>query len=131
VANRFLDPLGLTVEADEGAVNPETFTAMQHSFDGKAGAFAYLLFILLYAPCVAATAAIYRETNRNWTLFVVFWTTGIAYMTATIFYQTMTYSQHPGYSFSWIAGLLIAFLSVLLGLWLLGRNPKKTVQELN
>jgi ferrous iron transport protein B len=130
VANRFLDPLGLTVEAEEGAVNPETFTAMQHSFDGKAGAFAYLLFILLYAPCVAATAAIYRETNRNWTLFVVFWTTGIAYMTATIFYQTMTYSQHPVYSLIWITALLLVFSSVLLGLWLLGKNQKNTLQEL-
>jgi ferrous iron transport protein B len=131
VANRVLDPLGLSVNAEERAVNPETFTAMQHSFDGKAGAFAYLLFILLYAPCVAATAAIYRETNRNWTLFVVFWTTGIAYMTATIFYQIVTYSQHPVYSLSWIIGLLVAFFSILFTLWMLGRKPEKTLQELN
>ncbi|MDD1610927.1 MAG: Fe(2+) transporter permease subunit FeoB, partial [Methylococcaceae bacterium] len=75
VANNLLDPLGLGSVNEEQAVNTATFANMQHSFDGKAGAFAYLLFILLYAPCVAATAAIYRETNRNWTLFVVFWTT--------------------------------------------------------
>ncbi|MDD1616261.1 MAG: ferrous iron transport protein B [Methylococcaceae bacterium NSP1-2] len=130
VANNLLDPLGLGSVNDEQAVNTATFANMQHSFDGKAGAFAYLLFILLYAPCVAATAAIYRETNRNWTLFVVFWTTGIAYMTATIFYQSMTYSQHPAYSLSWIMGLLLAFLSVLLGLWLLGKKPEKVIQEL-
>ncbi|MDD1606878.1 MAG: ferrous iron transporter B, partial [Methylococcaceae bacterium] len=130
VANNLLDPLGLGSVNDEQAVNTATFANMQHSFDGKAGAFAYLLFILLYAPCVAATAAIYRETNRNWTLFVVFWTTGIAYMTATIFYQSVTYSQHPAYSLSWIMGLLLAFLSVLLGLWLLGKKPEKVIQEL-
>lgn len=130
VADNLLDPLGLGSVNEEQAVNTATFAAMQHSFDGKAGAFAYLLFILLYAPCVAATAAIYRETNRNWTLFVVFWTTGIAYMTATIFYQTMTYSQHPSYSLSWIMGLLLAFLSVLVGLWLLGKKPEKAIQEL-
>ncbi|MFI3190241.1 ferrous iron transport protein B [Crenothrix sp. D3] len=130
VADNLLDPLGLGSVNEEQAVNTTTFAAMQHSFDGKAGAFAYLLFILLYAPCVAATAAIYRETNRNWTLFVVFWTTGIAYMTATIFYQTMTYSQHPSYSLIWITGLLLAFLLTLLGLWLLGKNPKATTQEL-
>ena len=103
IADNLLDPLGLNIgtvddiasAASEQEVKTDTFAAMQHSFDGKAGAFAYLLFILLYAPCVAATAAIYRETNTGWTLFVVFWTTGIAYMTATIFYQAMTYSQHP------------------------------------
>jgi ferrous iron transport protein B len=131
VANNLLDPLGLKTVSEEQAVKTATFAAMQHSFDGKAGAFAYLLFILLYAPCVAATTAIYRETNRNWTLFVVFWTTGIAYMTATIFYQTMTYNQHPAYSLLWIMGLLVAFLSILFGLWLLGKTQEKAIQELS
>ncbi|MDP3837700.1 MAG: nucleoside recognition domain-containing protein, partial [Methylococcales bacterium] len=130
VADNLLDPLGLGSVNEEQAVNTATFGAMQHSFDGKSGAFAYLLFILLYAPCVAATAAIYRETNRNWTLFVVFWTTGIAYMTATIFYQTMRYNEHPTYSLVWIIGLLSAFLFTLLSLWLLGKKPEKTIQEL-
>jgi ferrous iron transport protein B len=128
VADNLLDPLGLNIDsADTEKVNTSTFAAMQLSFDGKAGAFAYLLFILLYAPCVAATAAIYRETNLNWTLFVVFWTTGIAYMTSTIFYQAMTYSQHPAYSLVWITGLIFAFSSVLFGLWLLGKNTAATV----
>ncbi len=130
VADNLLDPLGLNIgtvddvaaAASEQEVNAGTFAAMQQSFDGKAGAFAYLLFILLYAPCVAATAAIYRETNLNWTLFVVSWTTGIAYMTATVFYQTMTYSRHPDYSLIWISAVIIAFSAVLLGLWLLGKN---------
>lgn len=138
IAYNLLDPLGLNIgsvndmasAASEQEVKTDTFAAMQHSFDGKAGAFAYLLFILLYAPCVAATAAIYRETNTGWTLFVVFWTTGIAYMTATIFYQAMTYSQHPEYSLVWISGLIIAFLLVLMGLWLTGKNTvAKHIQE--
>ena len=130
IADNLLDPLGLNIgtvddlasAASEQEVKTDTFVAMQHSFDGKAGAFAYLLFILLYAPCVAATAAIYRETNTGWTLFVVFWTTGIAYMTATIFYQAMTFSQHPEYSLVWISALIIAFLLVIAGLWLTGKN---------
>ena len=130
VADNLLDPLGLNIgtvddmasAAGEQNVKTDTFAAMQKSFDGKAGAFAYLLFILLYAPCVAATAAIHRETNTGWTLFVVFWTTGIAYMTATIFYQAMTYSRHPDYSLGWITGLIGAFLMVLTGLWLSGKR---------
>jgi ferrous iron transport protein B len=130
VADNLLDPLGLNIgtvndvsaAANEQGVDTQTFAAMRHSFDGKAGAFAYLLFILLYAPCVAATAAIYRETRLSWTLFVVLWTTGIAYMTATIFYQIMTYQQHPGYSLVWISGLIFGFILVLFGLWLTGKN---------
>lgn len=129
IADNLLDPLGLNIgtvndmtsAANEQEVKTDTFAAMQHSFDGKAGAFAYLLFILLYAPCVAATAAIYRETNVGWTLFVVCWTTGIAYMTATIFYQVMTFNQHPSYSLAWISGLSSVFVVVLLSLWLTGK----------
>lgn len=124
IADNLLDPLGLDVNAaaSEQDVKADTFAAMRKSFDGKAGAFAYLLFILLYAPCVAATAAIYRETNVNWTIFVVSWTTGLAYMAATVFYQSATYSQHPAYSLFWITGLLLFFSSVLCGLWLYGKH---------
>jgi len=137
VADNLLDPLGLDVGdlsnleavAAEQEVTTGTFSAMQASFDGRAGAFAYLLFILLYAPCVAATTAIYRETNANWAVFVVLWTTGLAYMTATLFYQTMSYDQHPDYSLKWISGLIIAFACVLAGLWSYGKVFQSTIKE--
>jgi ferrous iron transport protein B len=130
VADNLLDPLGLNigdvtsldVAAESQEVTSSTFGAMRSSFDGQAGAFAYLLFILLYAPCVAATTAIYRETNVNWALFVVFWTTGLAYMTATMYYQIVTYSQHPGYSMQWIVGLIVAFMFVITSLWIYGKS---------
>ncbi|NOQ34893.1 MAG: Fe(2+) transporter permease subunit FeoB [Methylococcaceae bacterium] len=141
VADNVLDPLGLDIgnvsdldsAAEAQEVKTGTFSAMQKSFDGQASAFAYLLFILLYAPCVAATAAIYRETNTGWTIFVLFWTTGLAYLTATIFYQVATYAQHPEYSLAWIIGLLCAFISVLIGLWIYGKsyNVNEVKQEVN
>lgn len=137
LADNVLDPLGLNIgnvqdlnaAASEQEVQTATFAAMQRSFDGKTGAFAYLLFILLYAPCVTATAAIFRETNLNWTVFVVLWTTGIAYITAAVFYQVMTYSEHPEYSLVWITGLILSFVAVLFGLWLLGRNTRTHHKE--
>lgn len=134
IANRLLDPLGLNVgnleNVEEAAsaqnVKTMTFTAMQHSFDGQAGAFAYLLFILLYSPCVAATAAIQRETSASWAAFTVAWTTGIAYITATLFYQTATFSQHPESSMFWILGLNSLLVLVIFKLWLQGRGEAKT-----
>ncbi|MDP2180252.1 Fe(2+) transporter permease subunit FeoB [Methylicorpusculum sp.] len=140
VADNVLDPLGLNIgdvsdldsASAEQEVDTRTFTAMRASFDGKAGAFAYLLFILLYAPCVAATAAIYRETDLGWTLFVVFWTTGLAYMSATVFYQIAIFNRNPTYSLSWILGLILFFCSILFGLWLYGRkSDQRTVLEVN
>lgn len=124
IADKLLDPLGLAIGdlsdqaavAEQQKVTVDTFTVMQAHFDGQVGAFAYLLFILLYAPCVAATAAIYKETSGGWALFVAGWTTFLAYLTATIFYQAMTYAQHPDSSLAWITGLIGLFTLILLAL---------------
>ncbi len=121
IADKLLDPLGLGIAnisdqaaaAEQQQVKLDTFGVMQVHFDGQIGAFAYLLFILLYAPCVAATAAIYKETNGGWALFVVCWTTFVAYLTATLFYQGMTYAQHPSSAIGWILALTIIFAGVL------------------
>ena len=117
------DPLGLGVgevvsdqaaAAEELEVTGGTFGAMAERFDGAAGAFAYLLFILLYFPCVAAIAAVYRETTPGWTVFTALWTTGLGYMIATVFYQAAVFTRHPGYSLAWIAGMLAIFTFVVL-----------------
>jgi ferrous iron transport protein B len=125
VADQLLDPLGLKIESDAEASAETTeklaYQAMREKFDGKTGAFAYLLFVLLYAPCVAATAAIYRETSAGWTVFVVCWTTGIAYITATVFYQAMTWERHPEESLFWIVVCIAAFFAVVAALWLKGK----------
>ncbi len=130
IADKLLDPLGIGIAnvsdqaaaAEQQQVKLDTFGVMQAHFDGQVGAFAYLLFILLYAPCVAATAAIYKETNGAWALFVVCWTTFVAYLTATLFYQGMTYAQHPNATIAWILALTTMFAGVLLGLRFYGER---------
>ena len=121
LGNQLLDPLGLNVgdtssveiAAEEQEVQLGTFGAMAKRFNGKVGAFAYLLFVLLYMPCVSATAAVYRETNAGWTLFVALWTTGLAYIAATVFYQALTLAEHPVFSISWIIGSVVVVAGTL------------------
>lgn len=135
VAGTALDPLGLSVgdvssfdsAAGELEVSTGTFGSMVKLFADKTAAFAYLLFILLYFPCVAAIAAVYRELNLGWTLFVGAWTTGLAYMTATIFYQAGTMALHPVSSIKYIVSLLSIFALVVLGMWIIGNRKKTTV----
>lgn len=120
------DPLGISIgdvssretaaEEEQEVATSGTFGTMAARFDGAAGAFAYLLFILLYFPCTAALAAVYRETNLGWTLFVAGWTTGIGYIAATVFYQAATFARHPGLSMVWIGTLSAIFLVVCVGL---------------
>jgi ferrous iron transport protein B len=118
------DPMGLNVgdltDTAEVAASQElttgTFGAMASRFDGAAGAFAYLLFILLYAPCVAAIAAIYRETSPGWAVFTVLWTTGLGYIVATVFYQSAIFARDPTSSAAWIAAMVAIFATVVLGM---------------
>ena len=131
----WLDPLGLNIgdvedqaaAAEEQEVTFGTFGAMAQRFDGTAGAFAYLLFVLLYAPCLAAIAAVHRETTTRWTVFVTAWTTGMAYMVATVFYQAATFASHPGLSVAWIGGMLALFMIAILGMSFYGRSSREAV----
>jgi len=132
LAGTVLDPLGLAVgdvgsfeaAAEELEVSVGTFGSMVTLFGSKVAAFAYLLFVLLYFPCSAAIAAVYRETNLAWTMFTGFWTTFLAYFAATIFYQTATLSSHPASSVMWIAGDLLALGLVIAVMKVLGRKKQ-------
>ena len=64
---------------------------MVSRFGGKIGAFAYLLLILLYFPCVAAFGTMIREVGKNWAVVGELWATALAYFSATVFYQIGTY----------------------------------------
>ncbi len=124
VGDALLDPLGLNVEyaqstaatAEELGVETGVFGAMHQRFDGKIGAFAYLLFILMYFPCAATIGAIVREAGAPWAAFVATWTTGVAYTTATLFYQIATFTRHPGSSAAWIIGLSIVAIASIMAL---------------
>jgi ferrous iron transport protein B len=130
VADTLTDPLGLSIgdtstidsAAEELAVNAGTFGAMGQLFDGKVGAIAYMLFILMYFPCVAAMAAVYRETNMRWTLFIAAWTTGLAYISATGFYQLATFARHPAFSAAWLAGCSLVLVVVVMVMHFLGKE---------
>lgn len=133
VVDTLTDPLGISVgdvsdtatAAEEQEVNVATFGSMVHLFGSKTAAFAYLLFVLLYFPCSAAIAAVYRETNLAWTAFAGFWTTFLAFIASTLFYQVATFSAHPGYSAVVIAGDLIAFAGVVLMLKLVSSAKER------
>ncbi|MGY3943020.1 Fe(2+) transporter permease subunit FeoB [Aeromonas tecta] len=120
------DPMGIKVgdledkqaAAEAQEVDTSTYGNMQTHFDGAAGAFSYLLFVLLYMPCAAAMGALVRETGRKWALFTAAWCNYMAFLCATIFYQLATFAAHPEQSLLWVASYGIS----LLLLWWLGRR---------
>ena len=124
IRDTLLDPLSMDIgdistaeaAAETQRVNSGIFGAMASRFDGQAGAFAYLLFILLYFPCVATMGAITRETGGAWATFVAAWTTTVAFTTSTIFYQAARFGEHPVSSTLWICGLILGMALVVSGL---------------
>lgn len=51
-------------------------------------AYSFLLFVLLYFPCVATLAAIRAETGSwKWAAFSAFYTTGLAWIVSAVVYQ--------------------------------------------
>jgi ferrous iron transport protein B len=97
-------------------------SVMVKYFDGKIGAFAYLLFILIYSPCVAAVAAIYRETNLRWAIFSVCYLTTLAWIISTVFYQTATIFKHPASSAGWILAAAMLFGTLIVSLKIRGKH---------
>ncbi len=119
-----LDPLGLDVGDIENAgsaaaeleVGRGIFGVMASRFDGQAGAFAYLLFILLYFPCAATVGAIAREAGKPWAGFVAFWTTSVAYVCATLFYQFARIAENPLQATITIGLVSIYAIALFIGL---------------
>lgn len=128
--NDFSDPLGLkslsSVEDSNKAsteldISSSTLTKMIQHFNGEVGAYAYLLLVLLYFPCVATFAAIRKELGWRWALSSGGWSLFLGYSTAVSFYQLMTYQQHPTSSLLWVSFFALCYLLLFLGLKQIGK----------
>ena len=112
------DPMGVKIDtsdregiAEEMELGEKTFAEMERRFQGKNNAFAYLLFILIYMPCVAVIATIYREIGIRWAIFSVLYLTLLAWIISTLYYQISIFSLQPITSSVWIAVCLAASAS--------------------
>ncbi len=122
-----VDDLGSAAEAQE--VSLDTFGAMVNRFDGQIGAFAYLLLILLYTPCVAVMGAINRELGSRWSMFAAVWTSAMAYIVSAGFYQAATFSRHPGTSAAWLVGFAAALALAIFVMRRKGQRDLITTAE--
>jgi ferrous iron transport protein B len=124
LSSSLADPLGISIGdvsdldavADEQDIESSTLTNMAALFSGPFAAFCYLVFILLYAPCVAVLGAITKEAGWHWMLLVFGWSTGLAYITATVIYQIGTFTANPLFSSIWIVSMLTILVVFIVNL---------------
>ena len=121
-----IDPLGVdivtedtnTIAAEIGA-ETKTFAVLKESFGSDwRRAYAYLLFVLIYFPCLAAMSAIVREIGPKYGILAVVYLTILAWSVATLFFQIST-----GGSVFWmifavtLVAVFIPIFNLLSGRW--------------
>lgn len=129
----FSDPLGIEVGdlsdsasvAQDQDVDASIFGNLNSHFVTSYAAFSYLIFILLYTPCVAAMGAYVREFGTRYARFIAVWTMGLAYASAALFNQAAHFSDAPMKSASWIVGIVLGCALVFHLLKRAGRKQQR------
>lgn len=133
LVDAFADPLGIKVDdlsdeasaAESQGVATGTIDSIRTLFGSQSAAFAYLLMVLLYLPCCAAIAAIYREVGAKWTLFAAAWTTVLGYSAATIYYRTVNFAADPTYSAVAIACCAAALVGMIFVMKAMAKKERR------
>ena len=110
---------GEEYEAAKTAELAERNELRRHFSKGFHQAFAYLLFILLYVPCVGATAVVFKEIGKAYGAVFVGYLTALGWSVATMYHAAMV--SHSPFWFAIGAGVVLAMFG---GFWLFGRKHR-------
>lgn len=123
LGDALVDPFGVRLSSydsiDQAAADQDVRTAtlqtMVALFVTPFAAFCYLVFVLLYTPCVATMGALVREAGPRWAWVVISWSTVLAYAMSVFIYQAGTLLQHPLSSVLWMLGM-VSLVAIYLAL---------------
>lgn len=117
------NPLGVkdAIDESESAGNEGAYKTMQAHFNlGRFQVLAYLLFILLYVPCLAAMGTAFRELGRFYGTLMMVFQTVIGWSLSVLFFQVTC-----GHSTAWIFTSVALLAGVVVSLVLIGRDQRK------
>lgn len=114
----------LEASKGDGDMNNRAMGAMQEKFGDALAAYSYLIFVLLYVPCVSVMGAIARESGRGWMTFSIFWGLNIAGSCSILFYQLATFAQHPLYSAQCLMSVLVVNVLLIMGMRWAGHGAR-------
>ena len=125
VFGKLSNPLGVetAIEESENVENDDVASAkngmLAHFRLGKLQVFAYLLFILLYVPCLAALGTAFRELGRFYGTLMVVFQTAIGWSLSVLFFQLTV-----GGSVLWISVAAALLAGVVVSLFVIGKYKK-------
>jgi len=80
---------------DTTTLDNSAMGVMVTKFSSVYSAFAYMLFILLYVPCVSVIASMRKESTLGWASMSVLWSLSIAYCSSLVVYQLSIFKINP------------------------------------
>ncbi|MCR9192636.1 MAG: ferrous iron transport protein B [Gammaproteobacteria bacterium] len=101
--------LFLFVPGSEETVMTPLSSILSERFGSAKAAYAYLLFVLLYIPCVSTMAAIRQEATKPLMWASIGWSLVLAYGVAVLFYQ-MAIGSHVLYLSIFMSTLVLTVL---------------------
>jgi ferrous iron transport protein B len=96
---------------------------LQDKFGGWKAALAYLLFVVLYSPCAAALAMLFKEHGMRWTVFSFVYLNLLAWIIAMVFYQIVAFGPASAY---WLGTGLVFMTLIYLNLKTIGKRNEST-----
>lgn len=115
----------IAASAADNELSQSVYGIMAQRFDGPIGAYAYLLFVLLYIPCVSTMAVIKQEANKQLMWISIIWSFLIAYAAAVLFYQLSGVLEHPQQSAFWVMGILTSLTVIVVAFKYCGQKMEK------
>ena len=84
-------------------------------FASPAAALSFLVFCLLYCPCISSTAVLGQEIGKKWTAFAVVVQFCLAYLTTLFVYNLALAVEKFGF---WpVAGVIAVFVVILISIF--------------
>ena len=111
----YRDSMSAELESDASLME-----TLRTKFDhDKNRAFAYLLFVLLYVPCLAAMATVVREIGWGYGMILFSYLTILGWCVATLYFQITT-----GHTLTWVVTPCAILAAVAAVFYAIGRKTK-------
>ncbi|HHV37506.1 MAG TPA: ferrous iron transport protein B [Candidatus Cloacimonetes bacterium] len=116
----------LSMDFDEDEETPDTVKDnIKVRFGGWASAMAFLIFIVLYSPCMAALTMLFQEHGAKWTIFSFVYLNILAWLISTVFYQIAVFTSQ---SYFWLGLALVSFIIIFVNLKIIGNRHEQKSQ---
>jgi len=117
---------GEKVIAEEIGSSTRTFSTLRRSFENDwVRAYSYLLFVLIYFPCVAAMGAAIREIGIKLGILSLCYLTILAWSVSTLFFQIVRGHSLPMIILALALVLVFVPIFALVRVWISPTPPKR------